>query len=77
MVRQKVQFLHVFNRTLHIYIKNLLEGFLLSVGKRQSRVNKGDSSLSIVTELSIYRSLAMQEFNDVVEHSKPHDPLLF
>jgi hypothetical protein len=66
-----------FKKTKHQSKPSLLEGFLLSVGKRQSRVNKDDSSLSIVKELSIYRSLAMQEFNDVVEHSKPHDPLLF
>jgi hypothetical protein len=56
---------------------NFLQGFLSSVGKRQSRIAKEDTSLSIANELSIYRSLATQEFNDIVEHSKEHDPFLF
>jgi hypothetical protein len=41
-----------------------------SVGKHQSRIFKEDTALSIANQLSIYRSLPMQEFNDIVEHSK-------
>ncbi|CAF4304056.1 unnamed protein product, partial [Rotaria magnacalcarata] len=56
---------------------NLLNGFLSSVGKRQPQTAKEVTNLSINNELSIYRSLAMQEYTDIIEHSKDHDPFGF
>ena len=56
---------------------NLLDGFLSSVGKRQSHVTKEFTDLSINSELSVNRSLAMQEFTDILEHYKNHDPFGF
>ena len=50
--------------------------FFSSIGKQQSRIIE-DTTLSITNELSIYRSLALQEYNDIVEHSKEHDPFRF
>ena len=56
---------------------NSLQGFLSSIGKQQSRIIKKDTTLSITNELSIYRSLALQEYNDIVEHSKEYNPFTF
>ena len=56
---------------------NLLNGFLPSVGKYRSHATQEFTKLSINNELSVYRSLAMQEFADILEHSKDHDPFGF
>ncbi|CAF4999278.1 unnamed protein product, partial [Rotaria sp. Silwood1] len=56
---------------------NLLQGFLSSLGKRRSRIIQDGKDLSIADELSIYRSLAMQEFNDIIADSKEYDPFAF
>ena len=65
-------------RTKHESKSNLLQGFLSAVGKRKSRTIKEDKKiLSITNELSIYRSLAIQEYNDIVENLKEPDPFSF
>ncbi|CAF3680339.1 unnamed protein product [Rotaria sordida] len=56
---------------------NLLQGFLSSLGKRRPGIIKEGTNLSLTDELSIYRSLAMQEFNDIIADSKEYDPFAF
>ena len=49
---------------------NLLQSFLSSVGKRQSRIIKENKNVSISDELSIYRSLARRECNEIIHMAK-------
>ena len=56
---------------------NLLQGFLSSVEKRQPRIAHNDTTLSIANKLSLYRSLALREFDDVIQNNKWYDPFLF
>ena len=53
--------------------QNSIQRFLASIGKHETRINKSNTVVSIANELSLYRSIAMQEYTDIVEHSKePH-----
>ena len=56
---------------------NPLQRFLFSVGKRQSCINKEDTTMSIANELALYRSLAIKEFNETMEEEKAPDALSF
>ena len=56
---------------------SLLIGFLSSVGIYRSHATREFTKLSINKELSTYRSLAMQEFTGILEHSKDYDPFGF
>ncbi|CAF3459138.1 unnamed protein product [Rotaria sp. Silwood2] len=56
---------------------NSIQRFLSSVGKRQTSIDKSNTVLSIANELALYRSLAMQEYINIVQHSKEHDPFGF
>ena len=65
-------------RTKHESKSNLLQDFLSAVGRRKSRTIREDKkTLSITDELSIYRSLAIQEYNDIVENLKEPDSFSF
>lgn len=54
-----------------------LQGFLSSIGKRRSSIVEENTTLSIADELSTYRSLAIKEFNEIIEQIKEPDPFSF
>jgi hypothetical protein len=56
---------------------NSIEYFLSTVGKSQSRVKSSITPLQIADELAAYRSLAMREYNDIVEQGKKHNVFSF
>ena len=56
---------------------NSIQSFLSTVGKSQSRVKSTNAPVNIADELAAYRSLAIREYNDIVEKGKEHDVFSF
>lgn len=56
---------------------NLIQSFLYSVGKSQSQPVKNKIILTLSEELSTYRSLAIREYNNIIEGGKSHNPMVF
>ena len=56
---------------------NSIQSFLSTVGKSQSRVKSSITPLNVADELAVYRSLAMREYNDIVEKGKEHNVFSF
>lgn len=56
---------------------NSIQSFLSTVGKSQSRARSSVIPLNIADKLSVYRSLAMREYNDIVEKGKEHHVFSF
>lgn len=56
---------------------NSIQAFLSTVGKSEPRVKSGGTHLNIADDLSVYRSLALREHNDIVEKGKEHNVFAF